>query len=83
MLRRDYCKKKKKNWGGEKKDFAERVAAKTYNPQKAQPCATIMICQEFGNRSKIAKVARVHSRFNHVVNEGRLPASVAKPQLLH
>lgn len=42
-----------------------------------------MICEEFGSRSKIAKVARVHSRLNHVVNEGRLPANVAKPQLPH
>lgn len=42
-----------------------------------------MIGKEFVNRSKIAKVARVESRFNHVVNEGRLPASVAKPRLRH
>lgn len=34
-----------------------------------------MVCSEFGSRSKIAKVARVHSRLNHVVNEGRLPTS--------
>lgn len=34
-----------------------------------------MVCSDFGSRSKIAKVARVHSRLNHVVNEGRLPPS--------
>ncbi len=28
------------------------------------------------NRSKIAKVARTRSAFNHVVNEGRLPLNV-------
>lgn len=51
--------------------------------RKTQPCAPIMIGEEFGSRSKIAKVARVESRLNHVVNEGRLPASVARGQLLH
>lgn len=53
------------------------------SPKNTQPCAPIMICDEFGSRSKIAKVARVQSQLNHVVNEGRLPASVARGQLLH
>lgn len=65
----------------------ERLDKTEFGPrrvvQKTQPCAPIMICEEFESRSKIAKVARVDSRLNHVVNEGRLPASVARAQLVH
>lgn len=67
--------------GGQRADKTEFALGRMV--RKTQPCAPIMICEEFGSRSKIAKVARVESRLNHVVNEGRLPASVARGQLLH
>lgn len=67
--------------GGQRADKTEFALGRIV--RKTQPCAPIMICEEFGSRSKIAKVARVESRLNHVVNEGRLPASVARGQLLH